>query len=81
MSTKQTITLNHPITIDGAEVKSLSLRRAKVRDLQAVEKISGDISKTAALAANLAEVSPDAFSEMDAADFTRVSEVIEGFLG
>ena len=81
MSTKQTITLDRPITVDGAEVKTLSLRRAKVRDLQAVEKVSGDISKTVALAANLAEVSPDAFSEMDAADFAKVAEVIEAFLG
>ena len=80
MLSKTTVTLDHPITVDGAEVKSLSFRRCKVRDLQAIEKISGDISKTAALAANLAEVPSDAFSEMDAADFAKVGEVIEGFL-
>ena len=80
MSTKNTITLDRPITVDGAEVKTLSLRRAKVRDLQAVENVSGDVSKTVALAANLAEVSPDTFSEMDAADFAKVAEVVEGFL-
>ena len=77
---KTTIILDHPITVDGAEVSSLSFRRAKVSDLQAVENVSGDLSKTVALAANLAEVSPEAFKPMDAADFSKVAEVIEGFL-
>ena len=81
MSEKNTVSLDRPITVDGSEISSLSFRRAKVRDLQAVEGVSGDVSKTVALAANLAEVPRDAFEEMDAADFSKVAGVIEGFLG
>lgn len=77
----ETIELEYPIEIDGVEIKSLRLRRPKVRDLQVMEREKTDMAKTIMLIANLAEITPEQVQEMDAGDFARVSEVVMGFLG
>ncbi|MFL3876139.1 hypothetical protein wTkk_000048 [Wolbachia endosymbiont of Trichogramma kaykai] len=42
----QAIILNNPITIDGISVSELTIRRPKVRDYLAIERIHGsDLSK------------------------------------
>ena len=79
MNTK--IVLQHPIKVDGVEVSELSLRRPKVRDLQKIESVSGEISKVVALASALADLSPEQVAEIDAADFVKISEAVAGFLG
>ena len=79
MNTK--IVLQHPIKVDGVEVSELSLRRPKVRDLQKIESVSGEISKVVALASALADLSTEQVAEIDAADFVKISEAVAGFLG
>ena len=76
-----TITLKHPITADGREVAELTLRRPKVRDLERMDKVAGEMAKAVTLVADLAEISPDQVRELDAEDFTAVAERLGGFLG
>ena len=75
-----TIKLKHPITVDGREVAQLTLRRPKVRDLERMDKVSGEMAKAVTLAADLAELSPDQVRELDAEDFTAVAEALGDFL-
>lgn len=74
------IKLKHPITADGVELKEITLRRPKVRDLERMDKVSGEIAKAVTLVADLAELSPDQVRELDAEDFTAVAEVLGDFL-
>ena len=75
-----TIKLKHPILIDGQETAELTLRRPKVRDLERMDKVSGEMAKTVALVADLAEITPDQVRELDAGDFTVVAEALGDFL-
>lgn len=75
------ITLREPVEINGAKIGVLTLRRPKVRDLEAVDKISGEAARAVALIANLAEWTPDQVRELDAADFVAASEVVAEMLG
>ena len=75
------IKLKHPITVDGAEVAELTMRRPKVRDLERMDKVSGEMAKAVALVGDLAELSPDQVRDLDAEDFTAVAERLGDFLG
>lgn len=76
-----TITLREPIEINGAKVGVLKLRRPKVRDLEAIDKIQGETAKTVSLIANLAEWTPDQVRELDASDFAAASKAVAEMLG
>lgn len=75
-----TIKLKHPITADGREVVELTLRRPKVRDLERMDKVSGEMAKAVTLIADLAEISPDQVRELDAGDFAAAAEALGDFL-
>ena len=75
------IKLKHPIIADGVEVTELTLRRPKVRDLERIDKVAGEIAKAVTLTADLAELTPDQVREFDAEDFTAVAERLGDFLG
>lgn len=74
------ITLKHPITADGREVAELTLRRPKVRDLERMDKVAGEMAKAVTLVADLAEITPDQVRELDAEDFSQVAEALDDFL-
>mgnify|MGYP003607430467 CR=1 FL=1 len=76
-----TVTLREPIEINGAKIGVLTLRRPKVRDLEAIDKIAGETAKTVALIANLSELPPEAVRELDAADFAAASKAVAEMLG
>lgn len=76
-----TIKLKHPITADGIELKEITLRRPKVRDLERMDKVSGEMAKAVTLIADLAEISPDQVREIDAEDFAAAAEALGDFLG
>jgi len=76
-----TITLREPIEINGAKVGVLKLRRPKVRDFEAIDKVAGETAKTVALIANLAEWTPEQVRELDAADFAAASKAVAEMLG
>lgn len=75
------ITLREPVDINGAKIGVLRLRRPKVRDLEAIDKVAGETAKTAALIANLAEWTPEQVRELDAADFAAASKAVAEMLG
>jgi hypothetical protein len=77
----QTIELQHPISIDGVQVKTLRLRRPKVRDMLTVETTTGhDAEKEIQLFAHLCEVNPIDLHELDMADYAKLQQAYQSFL-
>ncbi len=75
------IKLIEPIKIDGVNISELTLRRPKVRDRLAVERLgTNDAEKEVALIANLADIPKDAVEESDLADYAKIQEALQGFL-
>ena len=75
------IELKYPISVDGVNVKSLKLRRPKVRDMLGVEatKVS-DAEKEINLFANLCEVIPEVLMDLDMADYAKLQKAYQDFL-
>jgi hypothetical protein len=77
----QKIKLTETIKIDGVVISELTLRRPKVRDRLAVERLgTNDAEKEVALIANLADIPKDAVEELDLADYAKIQEALQGFL-
>ena len=75
------IKLIKPIKIDGISISELTLRRPKVRDRLAVERLgTNDAEKEVALIANLADIPKDAVEELDLADYAKIQEALQCFL-
>ena len=71
------IKLNEPIKIDGVSISELTLRRPKVRDRLAVERLgTNDAEKEV----NLADIPKEAVEELDLADYAKIQEALQGFL-
>ena len=85
MSKPISIVLSEPIAWEGRKITELSLRRPKVRDLRTMEETAttrpGQLDQGAAMVALLTGLPEGAVEELDAADFTKVSEAIAGFFG
>ncbi|MCE3232501.1 MAG: hypothetical protein K0R98_758 [Rickettsiaceae bacterium] len=77
----QAITLSMPITVSETTYNVLNIRRPKVRDRLAVERVKKtDAEKEIAMIANLAEVTVEVIEELDLADYSKVQEVLQDFL-
>jgi len=77
----ETIKLSHAITIENNTYEKLSLRRPKVRDRLAVERLKKtDAEKEITMIANLAEVTVEVIEELDLADYGKIQEVLQSFL-
>lgn len=77
----QAIKLFVPVTISGSTYETINIRRPKVRDRLAVERIKKtDAEKEIALIANLTEVTVEVIEELDLADYNKVQEALQGFL-
>ncbi|WP_253303115.1 MULTISPECIES: phage tail assembly protein [unclassified Wolbachia] len=75
-----TVKLDNPITVDGISISELTIRRPKVRDYIAIERLNGsDLSKEVTLTANLTSVAKEAIEELDIADYVKVQEVLKDF--
>lgn len=76
------ITLDYPITVDGAKLNEITLRRPTVKDMR-VARIAGkdDAAQEITLIANLAQVPTSAVESLDMADFVKVQRVLQGFFG
>lgn len=75
-----TILLNEPITAGGSVISELTLRRLKVRDYLAIDRLDGsDLAREVALTANLASVTKEAIEELDITDYVKVQEILKGF--
>ncbi|MEF1312037.1 phage tail assembly protein [Vibrio mytili] len=77
---KTEVKLSYPVTVNGTEIKTLALRRPKVRDqLIADKQNKNDADKEVHLMALLAEVEPAVIQELDMEDYEGVQKVIVGF--
>jgi len=74
------IHLDYPITVDGVEVSSVTMRRPTVSDQLAFEDGNGsEAHRTVLMMANLCDVPPGSIKEMDGADFDNLVSVYQGF--
>lgn len=74
------IKLSHPVVSGGTELRVLTLRRPKVRDVLLAAKIGGsDEEKEVRMFANLCEVAPDVVEELDMADYKKLQDGYRGF--
>jgi len=75
------ITLQYPVQVDGVELKSIKIRRPKVRDMLAASKTAGqDDEKELQLFSNLCELPPETIKDLDIADYAKLQETFKGFL-
>ena len=76
-----TIALTEKITVDNKDIQEITLRRPKVRDRLAVERMGqSDAEKEVALIANLADLPKETIEELDLADYNKIQEVLQDFL-
>ena len=75
------IQLDYPVDSDGVKTDTLTMRRAKVKDQVATDRIGGsDAEKEVRLFANLCEVAPATIEDLDMSDYKKLQEVYTGFL-
>ena len=77
------IKLQFPISVDGATINEISLRRPTVKDMRVARVTGGkdDAAQEINLIANLAQITPDAVESLDMADFVTVQKALAGFFG
>ena len=78
------VKLVRPIRVEERMITDVTIRRPKVRNLRAMEKMrelgGTEIDQGIAMAAALCDLPLEAMDDMDAADFAAISEVLGGFL-
>lgn len=81
-ATTKVFDLGFPFAYRGAEYKSFTARRPKVRDLRVfIKTVDADsIKAMEVLLANLFEVQPEIVAEIDVQDFAPMKDWFEDFL-
>jgi hypothetical protein len=77
------ITLNIPIRRQEGELKTLTMRRPKVRDRLAAEddtSLRTDLMKEVRMIGNLTGLTPTEIDDMDAADLQQCQDTLRGFI-
>lgn len=69
--------LAHPFTFEGKTYNSVDLRRPKGRDMRALARIQDEMEQAMFMIQNLTELSSDEVDEMDVADITSLSKIVE----
>lgn len=80
---KANINLREPIVVSGQKITEVTIRRPKVKDLRALDNLppsSGDLTRGIEMAAILTGLPSAVIDEMDASDFTKISDAIASFL-
>ena len=76
------ITLEFPITTAAGQVKTITMRRAKVKDLRRMADFGKtDAEQEIGLMARLAGMTAEDFDELDAVDYRKLQETFRGLLG
>ncbi len=77
----KTLKLKHPVELDGRTYEELSIRRPKVKDRLAVDKMKAtDAEKEVRLFSNLAEVPPELIETLDMSDYVTLQAIWQDFL-
>ena len=75
------IKLQYPIMAGDEKLTELIIKRRPItKDLKAMDEAKGEVGKSAALLARLADIPPSWVDQLDASDFTNAAEVIGNFL-
>ena len=79
----KTLQLLFPITVEDREVSEVTITRPKVKDLKAMDAalvgITDKLDQGIVMVSVLTRLPPVAVEELDADDFTRLSEEVAGF--
>ncbi|MFA8387551.1 MAG: phage tail assembly protein [Pelagibaca sp.] len=79
----KTLQLLFPITIVDREVSEVTITRPKVKDLKAMDAaldgIKDKLDQGIVMAATLTGLPPEVIEELDAEDFTKLSEEVASF--
>ena len=75
------IELDFPLDIAGAKISVVQMRRPKVSDMIAADKLGkkNDMETTVQLFALLTQQDPEVIREMDFKDFTKLKVAFENF--
>ena len=76
-----TYILNTPVTFNNVTYRELTFRKPRTGDMMAMDLVKGEVSKTVALMATIADVPLPAFKLIELDDFTALSEVVAPLLG
>ncbi|MFA8386857.1 MAG: phage tail assembly protein [Pelagibaca sp.] len=79
----KTLRLQYPVTVEGREVSSVTITRPKVKDLKAMDAaldgIKDKLDQGIIMVSVLTGLSHDTVEDLDAEDFTKLSEEVAGF--
>jgi hypothetical protein len=79
----KTLQLLFPITVEDREVSEVTITRPKVKDLKAMDAalvgITDKLDQGIVMVSVLTGLPPVAVEELDAEDFTKLSEEVAGF--
>jgi len=77
-----TVELKYPVTVAGEDIRSLTMRSPKVRDVMASEKAvkGAGFDKSVVLSALMCNVAPAVIEELEMVDFQRLQVEAENFL-
>jgi hypothetical protein len=75
------IDLDHSVAVEGQTYAVLTMRRPKVKDQKAAQKMAKTADEQETLLfANLCDVPPAVIDELDMADYGELQRTYEGFL-
>jgi hypothetical protein len=76
-----TIKLEYPITVNGTQIQTVTLRRPTVRDIKAAARqgAGSDEETETTLISNLSGLAPTDIDQIDFADYLAIQEVLKGF--
>ena len=77
------VTLKYPVTHNGKEVSELSFRRARIKDIEAIERAvegGGEITASITSISCLSGLPEDVVREIDGEDFVQIADVMSDFL-
>ncbi|WP_039760488.1 phage tail assembly protein [Bartonella queenslandensis] len=68
-----------PVAFEGKKHSEITLRRPKIKDVQAIDKKEG-VEQMIAMIARLSGWSHEAVSELDIDDLSSIGEILESFI-
>lgn len=71
---------DHPLMIDGTEVKSVNMREPLVEDQLAVDHIQSAGKSEVAIIANLCELPPEAIGSLKMRQYGRLQDAYRAFM-
>jgi len=76
----EVVKLKYPVKDKDREIREVEFKRLKGRDLVESEKLAGEIERSAFLIAKATGLSMETVLEMDAEDFSALSQKVAHFL-